>query len=1355
MITGSKSFGDTLHRRVQSLALVLATLGLACLLSTISYAQVTSGDILGTVTDQSGAVIPGAKVHVVNTATNVPQDVTTNGDGDYEFPYLINGTYELSIAAPGFKVFRQTNIQLNVDQKYRVDAKLAVGNAAQTVTVAANAAVLQTDQSQLSDTIDMKEVEEMPNVNHNPLLYVELEPGVVPTGAMFDPQQVNTNVTGRQNFSSFVVNGSQPMMSNIQLDGSNDTNPNANEIAIVPSMESIGEVRVVTNAYSAEYGRAAGGVINFTTKSGQNLIHGSLYNAFRNRDLNANTFGNNTFGRYVLGTAPCLAGTCAGKPIDPRPPFTTNQFGGNISGPVKIPHIYNGTNKTFIYTGFEGLRRSQGSSTYYTVPTALEQAGNFSQTTEATTVSGQPTDEPVNIYMPFPNTSTFTVVGTSYNLIRQQACSTGPVTNAPITGNASGPPLVAAGHLGPTSYSCPGGGIANVIPAVASGTSPGGAASAYFDPTQQQRMLMYPLPDQPAENTDGSLNYFTNDPTWTDTNQWAIKIDQNFSEKAKMFFRFTQDWTYTSPPDIFLEGGAADSAAPTQQRNPAASIGLDWTLSPNSVVEMRMNVTRVNLQEVPFGGLNYDLSGCTGNGLCFNPNMLVGLPSHAFPMFAAPGVGSGQSWVQQGTGNFVLAYNHSTVVDFTPNFTKIHGNWTHKIGMEYNAMLYNFNQPQSASMTFSPGTTGFSAYCEGTGCPVDVADNVYGYAPATFDYGQTTTAYGGGQYTSNEPAVALKNAFWSIYSQNDWKATKKLTVNLGLRWEDQVPLTERHNRLTQFNLGGTNVTGTPGVYEFSGVNGIPRGQTNVQHTNFAPRIGYAYRLGEKTVIRSAYGISYVMITGVGSGAQGFGADGWSVADYQQTLPTTGSTLACAPACELDDILANPMSNSFSTGGVSANGNPASPQLLGKASVTAIVRTDYKVPYMQQWNFTVQRQLPLATSLQVAYVGSKGTKIGIQQAPINQTDDVALSTLYAADATLADTDINPMANKVPNPFFGIITGNTALNGTTITNLQADEPYPAYGGVTRFQDRLGNSSYNALQILAKHTFGHGVMIQGTYTWAHSLDYGNGYTGQIQTGNSPGGLLWLWQNRSLDRAPSGFDKTHVAVISYVWRLPFGKGQSFVTKTPVATQILEGWTIAGITSFTDGFPIGITGGGFGRPNLIGNPKLAKANQIIGTGTIPINLPTGQTFTPPNKYKMWFNPDAWTIPTLVAPVTSTPGTFQNVTDPYFIGSSPRLFDDLRAPGINDFDLTLSRTFNLTERFKMEARIQAYNAFNRVQFGSPGVGFGGPSLLTANGPIGYNTSTTFGDINTGIAQNAPSATTNTSRFMDVSLYVRW
>jgi hypothetical protein len=1108
------------------------------------------------------------------------------------------------------------------------------------------------------------------------LFSVVLVPGVSSSGTFLDPNNVNTGDNARQNFTSFTVNGSAPLVSNVQLDGAMDISPYANEIIVMPDINAIAETHVVTNAYSAEYGRAGGGVINLTTKSGTDKYHAVAFENFRNTALDANSYGNDYFGNTN------------GSPVRPKAPFNSNNFGGTFGGPLNIPKLYNSHGRTFFFASYAGLRRNQGTSTYFTVPTALERTGNFSQTKTLVTVNGTPVAEPVSIYLPLPSTTTTTTVAPGqYRITRQQA-----------------------------SYN----GVLNVLP------------PSLIDPTAANLINYYPLPNITPVNADGTSNYFSNFVTNIRTDQMIERLDEYFSDTKKGFFRYTTDWTLSTPPDIFALAPTphpeANNNGPTSQYNPTATLGFDWTLSPKDVIEIRVNLSRLNLVLTPGGG------GANTNftALGFAPSEQVALPTKSFPSIS---VGS---YPAMGIGSFVYRQNHTTVFSATPNYTKILNNLSMKIGMEYDAILYNFNQPYKASMAFSAAAANFNEYCEGTGCPTVATSNPQGWAPANFLLGASDGALGNGEYATGDPSEALKNAYWAGYMQNDWKVNRDLTLNLGVRYEFQGPITDRFNRLSQFNLNGVNETGTAGLYQFSGVNGDPRTQVNYAWKNWAPRVGFADRVNDKTVISGAYGISYLPTTGGGSGAQGFGSDGFAAPSYDTIRPTTGIDAG-------QDILATPWTNAFSGGGVTAGRNPLNPVLLGN-SVTAFIRTDNQTPYIQQYNFAIQRQLPSNMIMQVAYVGTHGVHLQLQQFPVNQTDDIAPTTLAAAVNTLQTTGINPLTTLVANPFYGVIKTNTNLDLPTIQQQYLDEPYPAYGGVTKFFDRIGQSSYNSLQVSVNRAFRNGFQISGAYTYSKNMDIGTAYGAAVQSGSTAGTVYALASNRRLDYSVSDFDQTHHAVISYIWALPFGKGHKMLGHTPVLSPIIGGWKVSGITTFASGYPIPITGNGFGRPNVIADPRLPKKDRVTAprTGVTSVMLPTGQQYTVQAGYRLWFNPDAFTAPVFINPG----GLGANVANPYYYGNSPRMFSDLRGPGMDNFDVSLAHEYPIHEKYIVSVRLDAFNAMNRVQPGFPTNGFSGPNLTGSN--IGYSTSSTFGAINMTTASTAIGQSENLPRYVQIS-----
>jgi hypothetical protein len=1242
-------------RRVAPLVLLVASV-------LTSPAQVITGTILGTVIDKSGLPVTGARVAIVNSGTNVRWDAVTDDSGNFERPSLQTGTYEVSIEASGFKTFRQSNVNLMVDSKYRVNATMELGQVTESVTVVANVQVLQTDASDLNTTVSQEMLEAMPNVGRNPMYFVLAAPGVAPQGAFEDPGNTSANGDdGRTNLTRFTVNGSRPVSSEIQLDGAPNTSTSFNEAAVLPNPDAIGQFKIITNAYSAEFGRAGGGVVQFQTKSGENRRHGSLFEFGRNSALNANTYGNNMFGRDA-----------AGRPNRAKGVFNTHQFGGTFSGPVELPGVYDGHNRTFFFVSYEGSRRKQDASAYFTVPTALERQGDFTQSYTAVTVNGLIQQIPRNIYLPLPSTSTVTTVSAGQYRVTNQQASVG--------------------------------GTLNKIP------------TQYLNQTALKLYAYYPLPNTAPVNQDGTQNYFASVADKYRTDQLIAKLDHNFSQAQKTFFRWTTDWTQYDPRNWFGKDSPANDRAPMTQFNPTATIGHTWTLSGRSLVEFRANVTRINLLSTP--------GTADMRALGFSAAEVNVSPTNSFPMIN-PGTIS-----QIGTGGYVFRNNHSTNFSFNGNYTRLLRKWTVKIGGEYRPLFSNLYQPQDASMRF--GGTTYSRSCTGTGCPTLPTTRSEGWAVADMLMGGASGGNNSatGYFVTGEPALAAKNGYWAVYSQNDWKATRKLTVNLGLRWDYQGPLTERYNRLSQFDLLTKNVTGTYGVYQMSGLNGVSRGQTEDYKRGFAPRVGFAWRFANKTVLRSAYGISYDMITGVGTGAQGFGSDVFQAPAYINVLPSSGV-----------GIIERPFNDAFNGGGFIASLNPKDPGYLGR-TVTAITRTDNRIPYMQQWNFTLEREVRPGLSVTAAYVGTKGTFLTIQQYPVNSTVNIPWSTLADAKKGYIETGANPLSQMVTNPFYGVVTGNATLSSPTISRQNLALPYPSYAGIVVFQRRVGSSSYNSFQSSVRKSFGRGVEVIGSYTWSKNIDYGVSISGAGAAGTT----MLSNDNYRLNRSLSGFNQPNRLTLTWLAELPFGRGKALLRSTPILTQVVSGWKLAGVNTFASGLPIAVSGGtgSFGRPDIVGNPILPAEYRCKGDGVTACKLPDGSSIVVPRNRMLWFNPRAFSARTLVTATAVGATTTRVVTDPYWFGSSPRFLDGLNRIWVNNWNMTVSRTFRVGETLRVEFKAEALNAFNRVEWTGPDGGFGGTNTNAGTG-IGQSTSTTFGTV------DMTANPARTPRYMQVSL----
>ena len=570
-------------------------------------------------------------------------------------------------------------------------------------------------------------------------------------------------------------------------------------------------------------------------------------------------------------------------------------------------------------------------------------------------------------------------------------------------------------------------------------------------------------------------------------------------------------------------------------------------------------------------------------------------------------------------------------------------------------------------------------------------------------------------------------------TQNDWKVSKRLTLNLGLRWDYSGSLRERYDRLSQFDLGALNITGTPGRYTFPNFKGNGPGRKDDSYKDFAPRVGFAYRPFNNTVVRSAYGISYDPVTGTGSGILGFGADGFRSLSFLRIRPNSGEFA-------LLDVLDRPYTNAYAGGGAPLGKNPDDPGFLGYNAI-AVPRKEGGNPYMQQWNFTIEQKLPLDIDLQVAYVGTKGTHLLVNFTEIDGTNALPAGLLEQWRQTYQATSVNPANTRVANPFYVappgtplIGSGNPNVAGATITQLQLNRPYPAYPSVRLGYERYGSSSYNGMQITARRAFRNYVEMGGSYTWSKMIDTTtDNSAGAGNTGAASDGAFSI-NNMKLDRSVSQFDVPQRLVIYSVWESPFGKGHSFLSGNRLAGGLLGGWKLSTNSQFQSGLPLGIGGGGFGRPDLVSNPVLPEEDRCYGPQTC--KLPDGSSVFVAAGRQLYFNPNAFRNRV----VQFGPGAGSNAgkytDDIYWYGTSPRLLSNLRGWGVNNTDISVSRSFNIREHLKTTFRADAVNVFNQKSISDGGIdkSFGSSYLPSnANDPAqvaraGQSLSSTFGTL---------------------------
>jgi len=593
-------------------------------LASISFAQTTFGTVIGNVTDPSGAGIANAQVTLTNAGTNEKRTATANTDGLYQFVNVQPGQYTVEVAQSGFKRLVRGPFSVETQSTAQIDVALQVGDVTQTVEVTAQTPLLQPETSSLGQVIDQRKTTELPLNGRNPLNLVALVPSVVPQGgSMSNPNGQNPFAWG-----NYQIGGGMANQSMVWLDGSPVNGAYINITALIPTQDSLQEFKVATNNLSPEYGRFAGGVVNFTTKSGSNELHGSAYEFLRNKELNANTFFNNRNGT-------------------PRPPFTQNQFGFNLGGPVYIPKLYDGRNKTFFFVNYEGFRLRQGQPSVQTVPTAQQLTGDLSSLAAS---------QGLSIYDPL------TTCGTNPATLCAPGVATG--TRQPFAGN-----VIPVNRLNQTSLRYLG--------------------------------LYYPLPNAPG-NARGVGNWAGNGTGGGNQNETVVHLDQNVSDKQHITARYTYWGNLNLPNDPFRNGICQDRCTETFSTNNFV-LGDTYSFSPTTIMEVRLSYQRFSYDRTP-SSLGYDLST-----LGWPASLNSQATFRDIPAMVINGFDTSNTFNSQGAGSVIVDRNDNYRAAAT--LTKIAGKHTIRFGGEFIRYTLNYTQTNipTGFFTFNPDLTAANA----------------------------------------------------------------------------------------------------------------------------------------------------------------------------------------------------------------------------------------------------------------------------------------------------------------------------------------------------------------------------------------------------------------------------------------------------------------------------------------------------------------------------------------------------------------------------------------------------------------------------------------------------------------------
>ena len=1127
------------------------------------HAQSTFGSILGTVHDQSGAVIPGANVTLVNSGTSARRVLTSDGGGNFVFSNIDVGTYTLTITAQGFEKFSQTDIGIIAREERNIDAALQPGAENQTVTVMAQQEnVITTEVSNLAET---KVGEEL--VNLPVAIYSRSTGSTSPIDTLTTEAGVQTDDSGELS----IAGAPAPLLS-VTVDGISSVGVEysgpINEM--FPSFNSIEEIRVSESNNNAEFS----GVADITTvsKAGTNTFHGGVFENHENSVFNA--------GDPFTGVTPKII---------------MNDFGGTAGGPVIVPHLYNGKDRTFFFISYEGLRLPRETPIISTVPT-IAMRGNG---TGFADLSGYLNG--TSIYQPGETT---------------------PIdpTAVPIT------PIAA-----------------NVL------------------------KYLFPTPT----NSGYALNYRVNFPTPISTNQGDVRLDQTLSSKQSLFARFSyKNRQVITAPDVncgvtfcATAGGPLQGPYNTPEIDEGLTFAHNYIFTPKLLNEFRGGFNAQHTSTIP--------TGFSTNQVLQETGLAANTPQPDLQWPEAPLVAI-SGFMSPGGGNPTV--QRSQIVQLLDNVTWTKQKHTFKFGGDFKRLTdYDTN-------VFGNYSSGWFVFDQSSPADQTIGDPYTSFLLGYPDYTETATI--------NKPEMDGLGYSYAWFAQDDWKITPNLTLNLGLRYELHPPLKEVGYNTAFFDpsyngpgTDGSNVSGAVVVPNQKAVGfesgdfiqsiaptptftakqaGLPQALRYTDKNDWGPRLGFAWRPygNDKTVVRGGWGQFIETPLGF-SLVSGWAVSASYVGYFSQSLNGNTPTLS----------FANPgfqnLKNSIST---------------GSAGFYYAFPIRYKDPSVQQWNMTVEQDLGQGIGMRLSYIGSHGKNL---------------------EAMVDDNQVHPNTigyyNNVPASTPAPTSSpNCQVDGPGSYEIADYRPYPCWA-VIQSVSNLAESNYNAGTVEVSRHSGKSYTFDASYTYTRDLSNAGGAT-PTAFAISGGSFLTDRFHPGLDYGNVVYDRRHRFIATYLFDLPFGKGQRWLSTGSALNAVVGGWHLGGVTV--------LQSGPFLTPfENTSDPAGTNITTTVGQTRSDI-VPHQSLYAAHRSVSGWFNPNAFAVP------ASDRGYFGNAA----VGS-------VVGPGTEVFSLSLRKEFALTERTHFEFSAEAANVFNHRNYESPNMqvdapqnGFGQiPELQTAEG----------------------------------------
>jgi outer membrane receptor protein involved in Fe transport len=1184
------------------------------------------GTISGTVTDPSGGRIPGVTVTATDMETGAVATSLSSDEGLFRFVRLRPGVYVVEAELTGFKRLSRPNVKVDVAGHVTLDLRLEVGEISETVSVSSEIPQLRTEDAQTGEVINLTMLRNLPQLDRNPLTLLRLS-GLVSGGG----------VAGSGDYADLRISGGRTTVVDYNVDGTNINTGRAHNVpaAATPTMESVSEFKVITGGMAAEYGRSSGGIVEVVTKTGTNEFHGELFEYFRNELLNANTwFQNATGGQRLV--------------------YKQNIFGGAVGGPVWIPKVYNGRNKTFWFFNYQGTRyREAAANRVASVPTEAERNGDMS----ATLFNGvQP-----EMWNPF---------GT-------------------ITG--SGEDRWKTELLGGDGLRVP----ANMI-----------------HPMSKAILKHIPMPNQPS--TPGFSqrnNYISQQSTSSNADYWALRVDHNFTDRHRLTGRLTRDkWNRLASQWL---GPLNPPIGQAREGSFVANLSYDFTVSPTLLFNARVG----GMHDPNDGGPQW--TGYDTNEFPYDPEVKKWVSSDRLPFSTI--IESNGGW--GGTRLVNVDQPHSGVTannnfNAVASVSKIWNKHTVKTGLEHRRYYDNFLETGLGWLSFNGTATMREAF--GGGWLEPNQDKLRANAWGDFLLGMPNFTQQSGPWT-----LALNFNYWAAYVQDDWKMTPNLTLNLGLRWDTETPVTERNEKLVAWDPDAPSFFAIPSDWNWAGAlraagltdseiamfpepewsknRRYPNGSQAVAGTsdypdralqkhqwkNFAPRLGMAYRVNDKTTLRASTNVMY------------FSSSGSYYSMWTVVVPGTSAT---GPWDELDPatgIRTHSWDRLFGTKDYSYYKHTmqeANFQVGGNMGGPTYT-VNNTTPHEYVWNLTLQRQITPNLIAEATYLGNYSSTLPVRD------------RLNPFPKQYLKPELGPLLSKqVQNPVAGQIMSNPASftsDTVPLGILLTSNPSRGYLLVNGVNE--GKSMFNGVNLRVERRMSRGYAFLVNYTVSKALD------------NTGGPNMSAWGAGSFAKGTqvtdtfrdaygySPLDHTHRLVWYHDVELPIGKGRRFLSNpqdigSRILDRIVGGWELAGNAIYTSGTPFsfgtsggvssqaqgapGLAGFIYGQPDELSRPGFSKPEQVLRGPRDTIVQGEGR-----------FDSSKFGLPELLT-----------------YGSMPPIYPWIRNPGRMNYDLSLMKNVYLSENTFLQMRLEAENAFNIRGLGN------------------YNT--TFGDRNFGYITSA-------------------